>query len=158
MQPIHIPEEWHDDALLTFDQFCELSDTPARTARGWRRSRVGPEWCRFEGCGRLYITVAEVRRCVKRRLSQRARCRVQPVSGEAAVTEPSVVVDDSRHRDLLTPAQLADRWGVTTGHLANLRTHGEGIGYLKIGSRVAYRYSDVVAFETEHYVSPGTAL
>lgn len=64
MQPIHIPEEWHDDALLTFDQFCELSDTPARTARGWRRSRVGPEWCRFEGCGRLYITVAEVRRCV----------------------------------------------------------------------------------------------
>lgn len=76
------------------------------------------------------------------------------------MTEPNVVVvvDDAPRRDLLTPAQLADRWGVTTGHLANLRTHGEGIGYLKIGSRVAYRYSDVVAFETEHYVSPGTAF
>lgn len=63
MQPIHIPEEWHDDALLTFDQFCELTNTPPRTVRGWRR-RVGPEWCRFEGCGRLHITVAEVRRFV----------------------------------------------------------------------------------------------
>ena len=60
-----------------------------------------------------------------------------------------------RDRDLLTPTQLADRWGVTTGHLANLRHHGEGIGYLKIGSRIAYRFSDVVAFENEHYVSPG---
>lgn len=73
------------------------------------------------------------------------------------MTEPTVVVDDSSHRDLLTPAQLADRWGVSTGHLANLRHQGEGIGYLKIGSRVAYRYRDVVAFETEHYVSPVTA-
>lgn len=57
------------------------------------------------------------------------------------------------HRDLLTPTQLADRWGVSTGHLANLRHLGEGIGYLKIGSRVAYRYADVVAYEAAHYVS-----
>ena len=42
---------------------------------------------------------------------------------------------------------------MTTGHLANLRHLGEGIGYLKIGSRVAYRFCDVVAFEEEHYVS-----
>jgi hypothetical protein len=77
----------------------------------------------------------------------------------AARTEGSVSVsaldDDGTHRDLLTPSQLADRWGVTTGHLANLRHHGEGIGYLKIGSRVAYRFSDVVAFENAHYVSVG---
>jgi hypothetical protein len=73
------------------------------------------------------------------------------------VTDPNVVVGGEAHRDLLTPIQLADRWGVTTGHLANLRYQGEGIGYLKIGSRVAYRYCDVVAFETEHYVSPVTA-
>ena len=57
------------------------------------------------------------------------------------------------HRDLLTPTQLADRWGITTGHLANQRHHGEGIGYVKIGSRVAYRYAEVVAYETAHYVS-----
>ncbi|MCW2813173.1 MAG: hypothetical protein JWN84_628 [Nocardioides sp.] len=55
-------------------------------------------------------------------------------------------------RDLLTSTQLAERWGVSTGHLANLRHHGEGINYLKIGSRVAYRYADVIAYENEHYV------
>ena len=60
---------------------------------------------------------------------------------------------DDGHRDLLTPSQLADRWGVSTGHLANLRHHSEGIGYLKIGSRVAYRFTDVVAFENDHYVT-----
>ncbi|MCM3516161.1 MULTISPECIES: helix-turn-helix domain-containing protein [Nocardioides] len=72
------------------------------------------------------------------------------------------MIDDSTHvsaadttrRDLLTPAQLADRWHVSTGHLANLRHQGEGIGYVKIGSRVAYRYSDVIAYENQHYVSP----
>lgn len=60
---------------------------------------------------------------------------------------------DGTHRELLTPTQLADRWGVTTGHLANLRHHGEGISYLKIGSRVAYRFTDVEAYETQHYVA-----
>lgn len=70
------------------------------------------------------------------------------------MSEP-VLHEDGMHRDLLAPTQLTDRWGVTTGHLANLRHQGEGIGYLKIGSRVAYRFCDVVAFENEHYVSPG---
>lgn len=64
-------------------------------------------------------------------------------------------LDRDPYRDLLTPGQLADRWGVSTGHLANLRHHGEGIGYLKIGSRVAYRFTDVVAYKNEHYVSTG---
>ena len=31
----------------------------------------------------------------------------------------------------------------------------EGIGYVKIGSRVAYRFADVMALEDEHYVSTG---
>jgi len=54
--------------------------------------------------------------------------------------------------DLLSPLELADRWGVTTGHLANLRHQGQGIGYLKIGSRVAYRLTDVLAYEDSVYV------
>lgn len=58
--------------------------------------------------------------------------------------------------ELMTPSQLAERWGVSVGHLANLRSLGEGIGYLKIGSRVAYRYRDVVAYENEHYVPLGS--
>ena len=64
MDPIHIPEEWHDDDLLTFEQFCELIHTPPRTVRDWRRRDIGPRWSRFEGCGRLHIAVAEVRRFV----------------------------------------------------------------------------------------------
>lgn len=60
---------------------------------------------------------------------------------------------DIAPRELLTPVQLADRWGVSTGHLANLRYHGEGIGYLKIGSRVAYRITDVINYENQHYVA-----
>lgn len=69
------------------------------------------------------------------------------------MTQTQATPADTAHSDLLTPAQLAERWHVTIGHLANLRHQGEGIGYLKIGTRVAYRYQDVVAFENEHYVS-----
>ena len=64
-------------------------------------------------------------------------------------------VDKQTPRDLLTPTQLADRWGVTTGHLANLRHQGDGISYLKIGNRVAYRFSDVLAYENDHYIALG---
>jgi len=62
VQPIHVPEEWDDADLLTFEQFCNLIQTPPRTARDWRRRRVGPRWIKLEGCGRLLVTVGEVRR------------------------------------------------------------------------------------------------
>ena len=59
---IEIPEEWSDQGLLTFDQFCTLIHTPQRTVRDWRRRGVGPQWRRFDGCGRLYLSVADARR------------------------------------------------------------------------------------------------
>ena len=62
MEPIQIPPEWNDQGLITFEEFCDLIHTPQRTVRDWRRRRVGPRWARFNGCGRLYITVAEARR------------------------------------------------------------------------------------------------
>lgn len=62
IQPIHIPEEWCDHDLLTFEQFCVLIQIPPRTVRDWRRRGTGPRWSRLEGAGRLYITVAETRR------------------------------------------------------------------------------------------------
>lgn len=65
MHPIHIPDEWHDHDLLTFEQFCGLIQIPPRTVRDWRRRDIGPRWTKLEGCGRLYITVAEVRRFVR---------------------------------------------------------------------------------------------
>lgn len=61
-QPIHVPPEWHDHDLLTFEQFCTLIHTPPRTVRDWRRRNTGPRWTKLDGTGRLYITVAEIRR------------------------------------------------------------------------------------------------
>ncbi len=77
MDPIHIPDEWHDHDLLTFEQFCNLIQIPPRTIRDWRRRGVGPHWTKLDGAGRLYITVAEVRRFVSGTTSQ-PRARTQP--------------------------------------------------------------------------------
>lgn len=65
MEPIHIPDAWQDNALLNFEEFCELIRTPQRTVRDWRRRGVGPRWARFDGTGRLYLTVAEARRFLR---------------------------------------------------------------------------------------------
>ena len=62
MAPITIPEDWEDNGLILFEEFCTLIHTPQRTVRDWRRRGVGPRWTRFQGVGRLYITVAEARR------------------------------------------------------------------------------------------------
>jgi len=59
---IGIPDDWDDNNLILFEEFCELIRTPQRTVRDWRRRGVGPRWTRFQGVGRLYITVAEARR------------------------------------------------------------------------------------------------
>lgn len=64
VRPIHVPDEWRDHDLLTFEQFCNLIQIPARTVRDWRRRHVGPRWTKLEGTGRLYITAAEIRRFI----------------------------------------------------------------------------------------------
>jgi hypothetical protein len=60
--PINIPEDWDENGLIMFEEFCDLIRTPQRTVRDWRRRGVGPRWARFQGVGRLYITVGEARR------------------------------------------------------------------------------------------------
>jgi hypothetical protein len=65
VEPIQIPDEWHDNGLLTFEEFCTLIRVPQRTVRDWRRRRTGPRWHRLDGGGRLYITVAEARRFLR---------------------------------------------------------------------------------------------
>ena len=60
--PIHIPNHWADEDTLTFEDCCQILQVPQRTARDWRRRRVGPRWFKLEGTGRLYSTVAELRR------------------------------------------------------------------------------------------------
>ena len=48
---------------------------------------------------------------------------------------------------LLTPRQLAERWGISTKTLANLRCAGGGPPFLKLRGAVRYRLADVEAYE-----------
>lgn len=51
-------------------------------------------------------------------------------------------------RSFLRPADLAERWGVSTGHLSNLRVRGSGPAYLKLNNgTVRYELADVEAYE-----------
>jgi hypothetical protein len=47
----------------------------------------------------------------------------------------------------LTPEELAERWRISKGTLANWRVSGEGPRYIKFGRRVLYPLSEVEAFE-----------
>ncbi len=47
----------------------------------------------------------------------------------------------------LKPKDLAERWHVSTGTLANWRVRGEGPRYLKFGRKVLYRLKEIEAFE-----------
>lgn len=60
--PISVPEEWDDNGILMFEEFCAFIRTPQRTVRDWRQRKIGVTWWRFNGTGRLYTTVGELRR------------------------------------------------------------------------------------------------
>ena len=60
--------------------------------------------------------------------------------------------------DLLTDAQLAVRWQLSRGTLANQRSQGRGgPAYLKLAGRVRYRRSDIEAYEQAGFVSRESA-
>lgn len=63
--PIYVPEELDDNGIILFEEFCAFIRTPQRTVRCWRAENRGPTWRRFNGNGRLYITVAELRRFLR---------------------------------------------------------------------------------------------
>ena len=75
----------------------------------------------------------------------------------SAAREASVVSRDDvppeASQDLLTDAQLAARWQLSRGTLANQRSQGRGPAYLKLAGRVRYRRSDVEAYEQAGFVS-----
>ena len=62
MGPIQIPDEWDDNGILLFEEFCTFIHTPQRTVRDWKQRCIGPRWWKFNGNGRLYTTVGELRR------------------------------------------------------------------------------------------------
>jgi hypothetical protein len=61
--------------------------------------------------------------------------------------------DASTEPELLTDAQLAVRWQLSRGTLANQRSQGRGPAYLKLAGRVRYRRSDIEAYERAGFVS-----
>ena len=75
----------------------------------------------------------------------------------SAAREVSVVSRDDASpeavHDLLTDAQLAARWQLSRGTLANQRSQGRGPAYLKLAGRVRYRLSDIEAYEQAGFVS-----
>ena len=54
---------------------------------------------------------------------------------------------------LLTTRDLAERWQVNAGSLANDRSAGRGVPYVKIGGAVRYRLRDVEGFEANCRIS-----
>lgn len=72
----------------------------------------------------------------------------------ASTNEPAQEVGP----ELLTDAQLAQRWQLSRGTLANQRSQGRGPTYLKIAGRVRYRRTDIEAFEQAGLVSTQPAL
>lgn len=63
--PISVPAEWDDNGIILFEEFCTIIKTPQRTVRCWRVEGRGPTWHRFNGNGRLYTTVADLRRFLR---------------------------------------------------------------------------------------------
>lgn len=55
--------------------------------------------------------------------------------------------------DILTPIELAKRWGLAPGTLSNMRSKGKGPAYFKVGegltSKVRYRLEDVIQYERD---------
>lgn len=52
--------------------------------------------------------------------------------------------------------ELAERWGMAPGTLANWRINGEGPRFIKLGRRILYPIAEVEAFEQARFKSNTT--
>lgn len=62
---------------------------------------------------------------------------------------------DATEKKFLTPEQLSDRWEgrISTRTLANWRSQGGSLPFVKIGGTVMYRLSDVIEWENRNTVT-----
>ena len=56
--------------------------------------------------------------------------------------------------EYITTKELATRWRMSPQTLANQRSLGTGPPYLKLGNHIAYRVSDIEAYEEARIVKP----
>ena len=54
----------------------------------------------------------------------------------------------------LTAMQLAERWGINVGTLANWRCYQRGPIHIRVGKAIRYRLSDVIAYERANAIEP----
>lgn len=52
---------------------------------------------------------------------------------------------------LLTSRQIAKRWKMHPGSIANMRAQGKGPRFIKFGRKVLYRLSTIDAFEERQW-------
>ncbi|MBF4162596.1 DNA-binding protein [Nocardioides acrostichi] len=69
-------------------------------------------------------------------------------------TSTTTPLHPSTSTDLMPAKALADRWDTTVKVLANRRSAGQGPPYVKVHSRIFYRFGDVLAYEQAGYVEP----
>jgi|GEM_PF-5469407 len=50
-------------------------------------------------------------------------------------------------KETFTPAELAERWSQTVGHLSNIRQKGGRCPFTRIGRSIIYLRKDVEAYE-----------
>ena len=50
-------------------------------------------------------------------------------------------------KECFTPEQLAKRWGVSVGSLANKRSNGSGPKYIKFFQKIYYNKKDIYEYE-----------
>jgi hypothetical protein len=56
---------------------------------------------------------------------------------------------------LLTPTQLAERWGMAAVSLATMRSRNLGPPFIRLGNNtVRYRLSDIIAYERSRRYKP----
>ena len=96
-----------------------------------------------------------VRGCVRRLPPRPVAAVDHPSTNEQShVTRTDGAVPSSAPT-LLTDAQLANRWQMSRGTLANQRYQGRGPAYVKLAGSVRYRESDVEAYEAAGRVDLG---
>jgi predicted DNA-binding transcriptional regulator AlpA len=69
------------------------------------------------------------------------------MANSSNIPQPSVhAVPDPKPGDLLTAEDLASRTGLHPSTFANWRVSGKGPAFLRLGSAIRYRWSDVEAW------------
>lgn len=58
---------------------------------------------------------------------------------------------------VLSTTELAARWAINAGTLANWRCYKKGPVHVRVGTAIRYRLADILAYERANEISPQVA-